>query len=56
MFIRVPLSILSYLITQVTTKAVRDLPSKLSNAGFIIESIRLNRLENFIEIVARKPG
>ena len=53
--IRVPLVTITYLITQITTKAVRNLPEKVEKAGLVIQSIKLSRIENFIELVGRKP-
>ncbi len=53
--IRFPLVIITYLITQTTIMAVRDLPERVEEAGLIIESIKLSKLENFIELVARNP-
>lgn len=53
--IRPPLVIITYLITQTTTHAVKNLPKKIKQAGLIIESVRLERMESFIEVVARKP-
>jgi demethylmenaquinone methyltransferase/2-methoxy-6-polyprenyl-1,4-benzoquinol methylase len=52
--IRLPLVIMTYLITQTTTKAVKDLPAKIKETGLILESIRLNSRENFIELIGRK--
>jgi len=53
--IRFPLAIITYIFTQTSTRAVRDLSQKVKEAGFIIESLRLSRMEDFIEIVAKKP-
>jgi len=53
--IRIPLTIFTYIITQTTTNAVKDLEKRILEEGFIIENSKLNWLENFIEIVARKP-
>lgn len=53
--IRFPLVVITYLITQTTTHAVKDLPQKLKESGFIMESVRLNKMESFIELVAKKP-
>jgi len=53
--IRIPLLILTYLFTQTTTRPVINLPQKLAETGFHLESITLNRMENFAEIVAKKP-
>jgi len=53
--VRFPLVIITYLIAQTTTNAVRNLPEKIEEAGLLIESVKLSKLENFIELVARKP-
>ena len=53
--LRFPLVVITYLITQTTTHAVKDLPKKIEESGFIIESVRLNKMESFIELVAKKP-
>lgn len=53
--LRFPLVILSYLITQTTTRAVKDLPGKVRRSGLLIESINLSKLQDFMELVARKP-
>ncbi|TET81033.1 MAG: class I SAM-dependent methyltransferase [Candidatus Heimdallarchaeota archaeon] len=52
--IRIPLVIVTYILTQTTTKAVKGLEEKVTKAGFTIESIRKNKMRNFIELVARK--
>ena len=52
--IRFPLVIITYIFTQTTAKAVRDLPKKLEKTGFIIESLKLSWMEDFIEVVAKK--
>jgi cyclopropane fatty-acyl-phospholipid synthase-like methyltransferase len=38
--IRLPLALVTYLLTQTTTHAVRDLPGEVQAAGFTVESIR----------------
>ena len=53
--IRFPLLIITYLITQTTTSAVNNLPTRVEEAGLLIESVRLNMMGNFIELVGRKP-
>ncbi|MDH5406318.1 MAG: class I SAM-dependent methyltransferase, partial [Candidatus Aminicenantes bacterium] len=53
--IRFPLVVITYLITQTTTHAVKDLPRKIEESGFIMESVRLNKMESFIELVAKRP-
>lgn len=53
--IRCPLAVITYLLTQTTTRAIDQLPERLREKGFSILSIRRSRLEDFIEIVSRKP-
>lgn len=53
--IRFPLVTITYLITQTKTNAVKDLPEKLKEAGFLVERVRLSKTENFIELVGRNP-
>ncbi len=53
--VRLPLVIITYLITQTTTSAVKDLPDKVKRAGLSIESISLSKMQNFIELVAKRP-
>ena len=54
--VRVPLATITYALTQTTTSAISNLPEKIIEAGFEIESLNLNWLENFVEVVARKSG
>lgn len=50
--INIPLKTVTYLLTQTSTSAVKDLPEKVKLAGLEVIKVRLNRLENFIELVA----
>jgi demethylmenaquinone methyltransferase/2-methoxy-6-polyprenyl-1,4-benzoquinol methylase len=50
--VRFPLAVVAYLVTQTTTHAVADLSAKVEEAGLAVESLRLNRLETFVELVA----
>ena len=52
---RIPLVIITYLITQTTTRAIRSLPERVKSAGLTVESVRLSGLDNFMELIARKP-
>ena len=52
--IRFPLVIITYLITQTTTHAVKDLPDKIQSIGMKLEFVKLNNWENFIELTAQK--
>jgi ubiquinone/menaquinone biosynthesis C-methylase UbiE len=53
--LRLPLALLTSLLTQTTTRPLKRLPERVQAAGFLIESIRLNALGAFVELVARKP-
>lgn len=53
--LRAPLLILTYLLTQTTTRAVADLPGKVTRAGLELEEVRFNRTGSFLELVGRKP-
>jgi ubiquinone/menaquinone biosynthesis C-methylase UbiE len=50
--VRLPLVVITYLITQTTTHAVKDIPEKIEASGLKIASYRLNKLENFLELIA----
>lgn len=52
--IKLPLVIITYLVTQTTTHAIKRLPEKAKDTGFLIESIRLNNMGSFIELAAQK--
>lgn len=49
------IKMITYLLTQKATRALKNLPEKIRRFGFLIERVRLNRGGNFIELVARKP-
>lgn len=51
---RLPLATITYIITQTTTRAVDNLPAKVKETGLLIQSLRLSKMEDFIELVARK--
>jgi len=53
--VRWPLALLTYLLTQTTTHGLRDLRQQVEQAGFVLESYRLNRLHSFAELAARRP-
>lgn len=54
--IRFPLATLTYLLTFTTTRSINGLPQKIEDIGLLIESVRLNKTENFIELVAKKEN
>ncbi|HZX09774.1 MAG TPA: corrinoid protein-associated methyltransferase CpaM [Acidobacteriota bacterium] len=52
--IKAPLLIITYVLTQTSTRAVKDLPQKIADSGFQIEKIKFNKLQDFMELKARK--
>ena len=52
--IRFPLVIITYFIAQSITTPIEGLPELVKEEGLLIESIRLNKIENFIELVGKK--
>lgn len=50
-----PMKIITYVITQTTTTAVKHLPERVEGAGFSLVSIRSSRSKSFMELIARKP-
>jgi demethylmenaquinone methyltransferase/2-methoxy-6-polyprenyl-1,4-benzoquinol methylase len=53
--IRGPLLVITSLITQTTSRAIRNLLDKTKGVGLHIESVELSKMENFMELVGRKP-
>jgi ubiquinone/menaquinone biosynthesis C-methylase UbiE len=52
---RFPLVIITYILVQTTTKAVDNLQEMTEKAGFLIKSVKLNRMETFMELIGTKP-
>lgn len=52
---RAVLKMVVFIVTQTSTRAVDNLPEKVKKAGFNIVSAKLNRSENFLELIARSP-
>ncbi len=53
--VRIPLVVMTYVLTQTTTRAVTNLPEKVTDAGFVVTSVRRSRLGSFVELSARNP-
>jgi len=53
--VKFPLVIITYIITQTTIHSTENLPEKIKESGLLIESVGLNNMENFIEVVAKNP-
>ncbi len=54
--IRAPLLALTFIATQRVSRPLKDLPKRVKRTGFLVEDVRLTWLEDFAEIVARKPA
>lgn len=54
--VRIPLMVLTYILTQTTTSTVENLPEMVCEAGFIVEEIRSDRLGDLMELVCRNPA
>jgi ubiquinone/menaquinone biosynthesis C-methylase UbiE len=54
--VRIPLVIITYLLTQTTTRAVSGLPDKVREAGFVVTSVRQSGLGSFMELSAQNPS
>jgi len=52
--IKIPLLVITYLVTQTTIQPLRNFPEQIKKAGFRIENLVLNKTENLIELVAQK--
>jgi demethylmenaquinone methyltransferase/2-methoxy-6-polyprenyl-1,4-benzoquinol methylase len=51
---RLPLALVTYLFTRTTTRALPGLRREVEEAGFVVLDYRLNRLQSFAELVARR--
>ena len=51
---RFPLVIITYILTQTTTRAVKELPEKVKTVGFEVRTIKRNIPGNFLELVSLK--
>ena len=54
MLLRIPLTVITYLLTQTTSKALKNIEDKITESGFMIQSRKSNFLDNFIELVVIK--
>jgi ubiquinone/menaquinone biosynthesis C-methylase UbiE len=53
--IKFPLAIITYIVTQTGTRAIKHLPEKVRENGFLIESLWLNKIGDFVALSGRKP-
>jgi demethylmenaquinone methyltransferase/2-methoxy-6-polyprenyl-1,4-benzoquinol methylase len=52
--LRIPLVIITYILTQTTSRALKDIEKKIEETGLIIESRKSNFLDNFVELIIAK--
>lgn len=55
LLIRIPVVIITYILTQTTTKAVKKLPEKIESANFKVTSTEYAFLGSLLMVVAEKP-
>ncbi len=54
LFLRLPLVLLTYILTQTTSKALKNIEKRIIESGLKIESRKSNFLDNFVELVLVK--
>jgi demethylmenaquinone methyltransferase/2-methoxy-6-polyprenyl-1,4-benzoquinol methylase len=54
--LRLPLVIITYIVTQTSTRSVKNLPVQIAEAGFKIREVGLSLLDTFVEIKAVKKA
>lgn len=54
--LRIPLLLLTFALTQTSTRAVRGLTARVRRAGFIVETEERTTLDSFLYLVAVKEG
>ncbi len=52
--LRIPLVIVTYILTQTTSKALKNIEKRITDSGLIIQSRKSNFLDNFVELVIVK--
>jgi len=52
--LRIPLVIITYILTQTTSRALKDIENRIVESGLIIESRKSSFLDNFVELIVVK--
>ncbi len=52
--LRIPLVIITYILTQTTSRALKNIEKRISESGLIIQSRKSNFLDNFVEMIIIK--
>jgi len=53
-FLRIPLVIITYILTQTTSKALKNIETSITDSGLKIQSRKSNFLDNFVQFVIVK--
>lgn len=56
LLVKLPVAVITYIVTQTGTRAVRQLPGKVKEHGFLVESVWHNRLGDFMVLKGKKTG
>ncbi|MHA2308931.1 MAG: corrinoid protein-associated methyltransferase CpaM, partial [Candidatus Heimdallarchaeaceae archaeon] len=54
LLLRIPLVIITYILTQTTSKALKNIEKRITESGLIIQSHKSNFLDNFVELIIIK--
>lgn len=52
--LRIPLVIITYILTQTTSRALKNIEKRITESGLIIQSHKSNFLDNFVELIIIK--
>ncbi len=55
-FLRIPLVIITYILTQTTSRAIKNIEQRITGSGLVIQSRKSNFLDNFVELIIIKEG
>ena len=53
-FLRIPLVMITYILTQTTSRALKKIEDRIIESGLIIQSRKSNILDNFVELIVVK--
>lgn len=54
LLLRIPLVIIAYILTQTTSKALKNIEKRIIESGLVIHSRKSNFLDNFVELIVTK--
>ncbi|MCG3221231.1 MAG: class I SAM-dependent methyltransferase [Candidatus Heimdallarchaeota archaeon] len=53
-FLRIPLVMITYILTQTTSKAIKNIENRITESGLVIQTRNSNFLDNFVELTIIK--